>query len=209
MPASRTAIAAFTLLTSLAPLVSLAIEPPVDDGMATLCIFNAEDAAAAGNAIEYVVPFVTYRMFFVLYNEQIASDTLGAMAFSWRLEPAPVFEPVVTLNLPPQALNIGTRYNVIMGFGLGVPTIDDHAIVLTIDITFISAVTSPIYVFLGPPVPADIPGDMNYSDYENPGIVLPARPFSQDGDCDNPVFAFGVAVATEAETWSGVKSLFR
>ena len=204
-----TIFSALTAVSLLVPSIGLAIAPPVDDGVATLCILTGEEAENASNGIEEVVPFVPYRLYFVLYNEQIASDVLGAMTFSWRFEPTPSPAPIVTMYLPPYSLNIGTLYNVIVGFGAGVPTVDNHAVVVTIDLLFLSPIALPTFIFLGPAEPTSIPGQMEYNDFTEPANILPAHPYSDDEQYDNPVFGFGMPVATEPNTWGGVKSLFR
>jgi hypothetical protein len=212
-----TILASLTVISLLAPSTGLAqIDPPADYGTATLCIFTAEDLAIANNSIfPPVAPFVQHRLYFVLYNPQIVSDFLGAMTFSWRMEPTPSPAPVVILTLPAGTINLGNNYNVILGFGNGVNTVwpgePNHGLVATVDVMFLSALAAPTSVYLGPADPTSIPGYMEYNDFSNPGIVLPAVPYSVSSLYQNPVFVFGGngPVATESETWGGVKSLFR
>ena len=202
-------LSALTIVTLMNPSPGLAIPPPIDDGVATLCILTGEDAENASNGIEEVVPFVLYHLYFVLYNPQIESDTLGAMTFSWRLEPTPVPAPIVMMYLPPNAISIGTLYNVIVGFGTGVPVVDHHAVVVSVELLFFSSIALPTYIYLGPADPTSIPGQMEYNDFFNPGNILPAHPYSDGEQYDNPVFGFGLTVAAESSTWGGVKALFR
>ena len=50
---------------------------------------------------------------------------------------------------------------------------------------------------------------MAYNDINDPGNLLVLKPNSVDELYTNPVFGLGMTVATETETWSGVKALFR
>ncbi len=204
-----TALASLAVVFLLIPSIGLAIDPPVENGVGVLCIFTSDDVAAADNVIESAAPFVQHRLYFMLYHPQIASTTVGAMTFSWSLVPAPAAPPILTLNLPAQTLNIGDNYNVILGFGAGVPVVDNHALVMSMDVLFLSALGGPTYLYLGPPTPTSIPGYMEYNDFFTPGNRQGAVPNSVAGDYENPVFGFDMAIATEAETWGGVKALFR
>ena len=51
---------------------------------------------------------------------------------------------------------------------------------------------------------------MEYNDFVRPGksSCLPIRT-ALTTDTTNPVFGLNMTIATEAETWGGVKSLFR
>jgi hypothetical protein len=203
-----TALASLAVVFLLIPSIGLAIDPPAANGVGVMCIFTSDDIAAANNVIEVATPFVQHRLYFVLYHPQIASSTLGAATFSWRLDPVPAVAPILTLTLPPSTLNIGTNYNVIMGFGAGVPVVDNHAVVLTVDALFL-ANPGPTVIYFGPPDPTSIPGHMEYNDFFDPGNRQGSVPNSVDGLYENPVFGLDMVVATEPTTWSGVKALFR
>jgi hypothetical protein len=204
-----TVLASLAVVSMLVPSIGLAIEPPVDQGVGVLCIYTDEDLTAANNFLADATPFVQHRVYFVLYNAQGGFSSLGAMTFSWSFSPAPASAPIATLFIPSGAVNIGSTYNLLMGFGTPVVLTDNHALVLAADVMFLGALAEPTYIYLGPATPTSIPGQMEYNDYYNPANVLPAHPNSVDGLYENPVFGFGTAVATEGATWGGVKSLFR
>ncbi len=79
---------------------------------------------------------------------------------------------------------------------------------MTARILFVSN-PPPTYIYLEPPFPDSIDGEMAYAGFDNPSGYLVLKPNSVDGLYENPVFGFNMAVATEANTWGGVKSLFR
>jgi hypothetical protein len=199
-----TALASLAVVFLLIPSVGLAIDPPVDNGVGVMCIYTSTDIAAANNTIENAAPGA-HRIYFVLFNPQIESTVLGAATFSWRFEPA--ITPIVQLTLPPSTLNIGTNFNVIMGFGAGVPVVDGHALVLTADVIFLSD-PGQLLVYLGPADPTSIPGFMEYNDFNDPANRQGAVPNSVGGLYENPVFGFNYVTPTEATTWGGVKALF-
>ena len=82
-----TALASLAVVSLLIPSIGLAIEPPGQTGVGILCIFSGEDLATADNVIPVVTPGVAFNIYFVIYNEQTASNTLGGVEFSWRLDP--------------------------------------------------------------------------------------------------------------------------
>jgi hypothetical protein len=202
-----TALASLAVVFLLVPNVGLAIDPPADNNVGVLAILTSEDLGEATNFIEDVVPFATKRIYFVLFHPQIPGSQLGAMTFSWRMDPVPATTPFLQLMEPAGTVRLGDSWNVIMGYGLGVQIIDSRATCLTVDVTFTSTV-APTLVYLGPPEPTSIPGYMEYNDLFQPQLVFGAVPNSNGGSYDEPVFGFNVSVPTEGETWGGVKALF-
>ncbi len=70
----------------------------------------------------------------------------------------------------------------------------------------------PVYLHLGPiwNWNPSVPGQMAYVDYEEVDTIQIMVPYSAGFSHDSPVFGFNAQpVATEAQTWSGVKALFR
>jgi hypothetical protein len=202
-----TALASLAVVFLLVPSIGLAIEPPVENGVGILCIYSGQDLATANNVIPVVTPFVPLDIYFFVYNEQIASDNLGGVEFSWRFEPAGSTPTVLQQEFPVGALNIGTTWNVVCGFGSGLPTIDNHAQVMRAQLFFVTAPTN-LVIYLEPAAIPGIPGEMAYNDFSNPGDLLVLKPNSVDGLHSNPVFGFGMETATESQTWSNVKTLF-
>ncbi len=203
-----TALASLAVVSMLVPSIGLAIEAPVENGVGVLCIFTGEDLASADNVIPVVTAFVPYDLYFVLYNEQITSNNLGGVEFAWRFDPV-VSPAILARDLPANALNIGTDYNVIMGFGSGLVTTDNHVRVLHYQLMFLAPLAGPTSVYLEPTVPASIAGEMAYNDFNNPADLRVLKPNSVDGLYTNPVFGLNMTIATESETWGGVKALFR
>jgi hypothetical protein len=191
----------------LVPSIGLAIEPPVENGVAILCIYSGEDLALADNVIPNVTPFVPLDIYFFIYNEQYSSNNLGGMEFSWRFEPAASAPLILQVEFPPQALNIGNNTNVVCGFGGGLMTVDNHARVMRANLLFSSA-PSNVKIFLEPSIPASIPGELACNDFNNPGDIRVLKPNSVGGLQTEPVFGFGMTIATEPSTWSSVKALF-
>lgn len=199
-----TALASLAVVFLLIPSIGLAIELPVESGVGILGIVSSEDLESAENfnAVTGGVPFYIY---FYVFNEQIASDNLGGVEFSWTCTPAPI---ILSMDFPAGGLNIGTNTNIVCGFGLGHLTTNNYARVVRAQLFF--ATTPPAtMVYLGPSTPDSIDGEMAYNDYNNPGDIRVMRPNSVGGLYENPVYGFNVTVATQGETWGGVKALFQ
>lgn len=111
-------------------------------------------------------------------------------------------------TLPPQALNIGTPPDYIVGLGLPI-TVTDNAVVLVSWRCRTFDDTVPQNFFLGPASIQSIAGKMAINHPTDPNVPLVAC-YPASGDYAAPVFSVnGGAVAVEHETWGGVKSLFR
>jgi hypothetical protein len=192
----------------LVPSIGLAIEPPVENGVAILCVYSGEDLATADNVIPIVAASTPFDVYFFIYNEQFASDNLGGFEFSWWLEPATPAPFILEFELPAGALNLYTQTNLVVGLGQGLPTVDNHARIVRMRLMFLSS-PAPTTMFVGPATPASIPGEMGYNDNSAPGDIRVMKPNSVDGLLSNPVFGFNMPVATEPETWGSVKALFR
>ena len=129
--------------------------------------------------------------------------------------PAPF---ILGTTLPPQALNIGNNYNFIVGLGGGLVT-SEATVLVVLNMLALAPVAPNTLLQVGPATPASIPGHAAFNDFTNPANIIPMN-FSTvmgpaDIDADGWVIP-GVArmacpgpVATESETWSGVKALFQ
>jgi hypothetical protein len=204
-----TVLASLAVVFLLIPSIGLAIEPPVENGVGILCIYTTEDIETSDNVVPTVTPFVPFDIYFYIYNEQIDSDNLGGVEFNWRFEPVGMAPTVLQVEFPPAGLNVGgSNFNVVCGFGVGLTTVNNMARVMRANLFFTSQPEN-LEIFLSPPTPDSIDGEMAYNDFNNPGDIRVLKPNSVDGLHENPVFGFGMAIATEGETWGGVKSLFR
>jgi hypothetical protein len=181
----------------------------VDDGNSSFGIYfdNSGDTNCGAPA-----PFVPFNLYFIVANPQV--QNMGGFEFSWRFDPAPAAQPIITaFTLPPQALNIGTNYNVIVGLGGGLIT-SEATVVATASMILTAAMSADTYIQAGPATPASHPLHAAYNNFNDPAQIIDLS-FS-NGAADAAgftvpgVFRFSCPgpVATESETWSGVKALF-
>ena len=204
----------FAILLALSMIASSAFAL-VDDGTSSLGFYfdNAGDTNCSAPA-----PFVPFQAYFIVANPEVAN--MGGFEFAWRFAPAPAAMPIIqNFVLPPQALNIGTNFNIIVGLGNGLVT-SEATVLVRIDMILLSAMDPETYVQVGPATPASHPGHAAYNNFADPAQIINMN-FATVNGIDNTVgldgwVVPGVAkmscpgpVATESETWSGVKALFQ
>lgn len=114
---------------------------------------------------------------------------------------------VTSQILPPQALNVGTPPDFVVGLAVPIPVTNQAVVLITW--RFRPFDDQPQSIFLAPTLAPSIPGKMAIVDANDPKIPLVAV-YPASGSFAAPVFSVnGGAVAIENETWGGVKSLFR
>jgi hypothetical protein len=166
------------------------------------------------NCIDYT-PAVPFPVYFVMAN--CSEAVVGGYEFAWAMTPDPVGQYFVLATLlPPDALNIGDNFNLIVG--IGVPLITEAATVL---VEFSMMVLTPgvmADITVGPSTPASIPGEtafvsgesilfpMNYSTFDGEFVTRDPQGWVRPGigtiGCSAPI-------ATEKESWGSVKALFK
>ncbi len=204
----------FAILLAFSMIASSAFAL-VDDGNSSLGFYfdNAGDINCFAPA-----PFVPFSAYFIIANPEVAN--MGGFEFAWRFSPQPASAPIVqNFVLPAQALNIGTQNNVIVGLGNGLLT-SEATVLVRIDMILLAAMDPATYVQVGPATPASHPGHAAYNNFANPAEIIDMN-FSTVNGIDNTVGTDGWVVpgiakmscdgpvATESETWSGVKALFQ
>jgi hypothetical protein len=203
----------FAILLALSLVASSAFAL-VDDGNSSFGIYfdNAGDVNCLAPT-----PFVPFNVYFIIANPEVAN--MGGFEFQWRFNPAPVAQPIISaFNLPPQALNIGTNYNVIVGLGGGLVT-SEATVVASASMILLAAMDPTTYVQVGPATPASHPLHAAYNNFNNPAEIIDLNFSTVDGvnvtigadgwvnpgvakmSCQGPV-------ATESATWGSVKALF-
>jgi hypothetical protein len=148
----------------------------------------------------------------------VSTDALG-IAFGYIVLTNPTFEScagyevgvqfdggaiVFALNFPTSAINVGTNTNIIAGFGAPIAT--SEATVLG---EYLLQLTGPVYVTLGNAVPPSIDGPLPAVVDGNDNLMQVGLSADVGNVCavaNDPAF---VVVATENESWGGVKSLYR
>ena len=167
------------------------------------------------NEIQANVPI---DMYFVLAHPQV--EKLGGVEFGWAFSPAVAPAPVVLgLTLPPNSLNIGTAYNLIVGFGSGLMT-SDATLLVSLRLMFTQAPMHQTWITVGPAVPATIPGRMAFNDFHNPADLYPMdfifvatwHPHLDSAGWVQPGIGwlenFCFPIEVEGTTWSQVKAVF-
>jgi hypothetical protein len=207
-----TALASLAVVFLLIPSIGLAIEIPVESGVAILGILSTDDIGTAENYIE-TAPSGLFSIYFYIFNKQISGSVLGGAEFHWWFEggTAPI---LLEAEWPSRSLVLtdpqnSDPMNVVVGFGDGVPTVDGHARIMKANLFYGAPPTVPVYIRVGQSWHPTIPGEMAYNDWNNAGDIRVMRPNTVGGLYDADVFGFNVTVATQGETWGAVKSLFR
>ncbi len=163
-------------------------------------------------------PATPFHVYWILANSPF--ENLGGFEFAWAIVPELVPAPMVLdLALPPNALNIGDNYNLIVGLGSGLIT--SEATTLATYTLMTIGPTSSNFVTVGPATPASIPGHAVSGTFDNTNAIAPMN-FSTVDDVnviidDTGWVVPGVAgfncpggpIAAESATWSNVKTLFR
>jgi hypothetical protein len=185
----------------------------MDDGISSFGIYvdNTGDVNCYAPA-----PFVPFNLYFIIAHPEVAN--MGGFEFAWRFAPAPAVAPIITaFTLPPDALNIGTPTNVIVGLGSGLIT-TEATIVASASLIVLSAIPPNTYLQAGPATPASHPLHAAYNNLDDPAEIIDLNFSTVDGvnvviDAAGwvvpGVFRFSCpGIALESETWSGVKALF-
>jgi hypothetical protein len=203
------------LALSLVAMMAASASAVVDHGTSSLGVYFNPGADVNCFAPTPATPFNVY---FIMANPAVGN--MGGFEFGWRFSPAVVPAPfILSTTLPAQALNIGTNTNFIVGLGGGLVT-SEATVLVTLNMMVLAAVAPETYVQVGPAVPASIPGHAAFNDFSNPADIRPMNYATVDGvnvvvDASGWVSP-GVAkmscqgpIATESQTWSGVKALFQ
>lgn len=128
---------------------------------------------------------------------------------------------ILDWHFPVPSINIGVGNELIVGYSVPVPVVDDVVELATFDVLFGNASfelpdygTGPCYlhanieVFIRPTSIQSIPGSTAYVDFDDPGPNLVAGEIAEDYD-----FRFLLTkedpVATEGQTWGAMKALYR
>lgn len=216
MSTVSSAIASLTVASLVLVGVGFAAVPPDDDGTRTILAVYVDydagtgDESNASNGVDPVPVDVPFNLYFVMYYPHTPSGTIGGYEFSWRLHPGLSNPLILSITYPPDALNIGTSSNLIVGLGSPYDFSGfTHRLLVTLTVFFHAAPSGPEHMYLGPSDPSSLPGYMAYWDYDDPAKVLPMWPNSVDYSYDNPVFYFGTGVAAETQAWGRVKALFQ
>ena len=151
---------ACTIAVLLFPTVSLAIDPPPDNGSdAVLAIYfdydaDTGDESGASDTITPVPLNTPINVYFVMYYPRVPSQTIGGVEFSWVQVPGNTQPFIIEATYPPGGVNLGDEHNVILRFAgpydfAGVT----HRMVVALTFLFPS---SPWWeeVFLGPADPS-------------------------------------------------------
>ena len=187
----------------------------VDDGVNSLGVYF--DEAFEANCIDPMLN-VPHQMYFVLAN--CSQATIGGFEFAWNFDPAPAVAPFILATiLPPGGLNIGDANNLIVGLGTPLAT-GEATVLVQFTAMWIALPGEMTYVTAGPPNPATIPGHCAFNDGADVSLLFPMAFSTVDGTdvvvdpegwvrpglgtigCPGPV-------ATEAQTFSTLKALFR
>ena len=183
-----------------------------DTGTNSLGVYFDPDFST--NCVEYVAA-TPFNMYFVMAN--CSEEAVGGFEFAWAMDPDPVGQYFVLATiLPPDALNIGDNFNLIVG--IGAPYLTDTATVL---VQFSMMVLTPgitADITVGPSVPASIEGEtafvsgesvlfpMNYSTFDGEFVTRDAEGWVRPGigniGCPAPI-------AIEKQSWGNVKALFQ
>ena len=207
------AVSALAALSLLAPSVGFAQDAANQVGIYTETTgftSNINDIAVGGQ----------FNAYLVLTNP-INEDFNGGTGTSVPVTGIDGFEVAVMMPegltflalqtlLPPDALNVGTAPDFIVGLGNSFPVVDTAAVLVTW--LFASIDGGEYQLFLGATSTARFPGFMSIvdagDDDSDPGqIVYPAN-----NNFDDPAFAVNsanVVVPVENESWGDVKALFR
>ena len=202
---------AAALLTVVFALPVLAVEPPVDNDEAVLCVYTAADTGDAETFMDGVVAGEVYRLYFVLWHAEMRSHALGAFEFSWGIEPANVAPTVLDMQWGVQfgtCYNFGDYQNMLVGYTMFEPHTPDRPFVLfSVDIVF-DETPSNAALYLAPSEPASIAGEMAYCGYVLPDELWTMVPNNPAQSMSDPVFLFNSPVAVESHSLSSVKALF-
>ncbi len=152
-------------------------------------------------------PFSAYFVITNPYNDDLGTAIPTVSGFECQvLLPATGLFTLAAV-LPPNMLNVGTVPDYIVG-GESQPAVGANNAVLMISFQFMATTADPMEIFLAPSSAPSIPGTMAIADGADPAILISCYPSS--GDFALPVFGINTAVvATENESWGGVKALFR
>ncbi len=187
----------------------------IDDGINSLGAYF--DADGNINCLA-PTPGQPFNLYWILANPVV--ENLGGFEFAWAFAPEVVPAPfILNAFIPPNALNIGTNYNLIVGLGAGLITTEATTLV-TFNMMVLALVDPETYITVGPATPPSIPGHAATNDFDNPADITPMNFSTVDGvnviinelgwvvpgvakmSCPGPM-------ATETATWGDVKALFR
>jgi hypothetical protein len=162
----------------------------------------------------YPEPFVPFHVYFVLSRPSCPLPIAG-FEFAWRFEPTGSLT-IVGFELPPNALNIGTEYNLHVGLGTPLPVSSQYVL---LEVMIVSQEAVPCtYIAVGPATPASIPLHMLYAPEWGCVDLIPMTLPAYGGVMIDPngwsvpgVATIGCPgpVANEAQSWSTIKALYQ
>lgn len=150
---------------------------------------------------------VAYLVLTNCYDEVADAPVNSILAFECSvIVPSNLF--MGTTSLAPTGVNLVTPPLYSVGFVEAPTATGPNNAMLLATFTFFTTSSDPAEIFLGLMDPPSIPGTMAIADAADVGNLISIYPSS--GDFANPVFGINSGViATENESWGGVKALFR
>ncbi len=208
------------LVIALAMMVGgSAFATPIDPDANMMGLYLDVDAAEQP-FVEGLAAFSTTQVYAVLTNPTF--DELHGFEFGYSLDGNGMVLATAFAN--PQALNVGTGTNFIVGFGAPT-TCTEATLLLTLDVMYMDATTtSALGLLIGPSDPSSIPGSglpimllangelltLGYSTQAmTNGIRTVVVSAGMIGAASDFVPADFNVVATEPATFDSVKSLYR
>jgi len=182
-------------------------------------IYTTPDPVDGAAEILTPIQNVPFNVYFVLtsptFDDGSPVDQIDAFEFTVTIGPGTSGIFKLSQTLWPSSLNIGADgnpFNAEFAVGGAIPQpVVNGALVLVTWNLMVTNVSAPYYFYLNPTSKPAIAGSMavNYPAIGVNNAVLIACTASS-GDGVTPVFALGdVAIATEYDTFGGVKALFR
>ncbi len=164
-------------------------------------------------------PAVPFNLYWILAHP--IAENLGGYEFAWAYSPDIVPAPfVLGVTLPPDALNIGSSYNLIVGLGSGLVT-SEATVLAVFNLMVLTTVPPQTYVTAGPPTPASLPGHAATNDFADPANIIPMTfnfvndgwvTINGDGWTEPGIARFTGPCGTpavESTTLGRIKALFR
>jgi len=213
----------FLILFLMLPIMASAVDPPPVGDDAVLCLYTHwdEENGPADGDIEYPawVPLTYYPFSIVLYHIE-GGGGLGGVEFSIHVEQGEIellygvsfmlFDVEYMPGFEGDYLNIGEDNDVFMGLSEPAIPINGGVHIMQGNFFFLPSVAldQPITVRFGPCSTPSVPGQMSYVDFGDISLIQMMVPNNPTGDLDQPVFSFGIPVATESMSLSSIKGLF-
>jgi len=198
---------ALAVLVSLAlPLshyVHAAVPPSGEDLFGMYADNNFNDDATDENP-PFVIGVGVIQVYIYLTN--VSAPSIGVYEFALDYSGSGVPPIITDLGLPPMGVRYGTGNDYYIG--VGTPLLIEYGHAILMSPTYFVAGSDPVYVAVTPPSIPSYPDEITYGLFEDLPIYYFMHPAS--GNFIDPIFAFNSElVATEGETWTAVKALYR